>query len=65
MHFHIYRDQVGEYRWRLKAKNGKIITAFLFPLISPERSPALPLFIFGQDAENGLCHVMCRWYIVQ
>ena len=27
MHFHIYRDQVGEYRWRLKAKNGKIIAA--------------------------------------
>jgi uncharacterized protein len=23
--FLIYRDRVGEYRWRLKAKNGRIL----------------------------------------
>ncbi len=27
MHFHIYLDRIGEYRWRLKAKNGEIIAA--------------------------------------
>lgn len=25
MKFHIYRDRKGEYRWRLKAKNGRVI----------------------------------------
>jgi uncharacterized protein YegP (UPF0339 family) len=25
MTFHIYRDSKREYRWRLKAKNGKIL----------------------------------------
>jgi len=25
MHFHIYRDKAGEWRWRLKANNGRII----------------------------------------
>jgi uncharacterized protein YegP (UPF0339 family) len=25
MKFHIYKDSKGEYRWRLKAANGKII----------------------------------------
>lgn len=25
MTFHIYRDRKGEYRWRLKAGNGRIV----------------------------------------
>lgn len=25
MKFHIYRDRKGEYRWRLRARNGRII----------------------------------------
>lgn len=24
-HFTIYKDKIGEYRWRLRARNGKII----------------------------------------
>lgn len=25
MEFHIYKDEAGEYRWRLKAANGNIL----------------------------------------
>ena len=25
MKFHVYKDSAGDYRWRLKAKNGQIV----------------------------------------
>lgn len=25
MHFYVYKDKKGEWRWKLRAKNGKII----------------------------------------